>query len=1191
MANLITYDSQLNPLRMDRSAIIRQQVGMKGVARLLSKTYDAGGDAAAAFYNGEEFGVEIGNQIPITYGEVLFKGQILDLGQLRSDFDIEKILKVYRFSTGENGVKGIKGVAGIPGVPGHKFENILVNCKPVQDADTGESKQGGVSLKEIGVPLAVGGAMMLAPTIAKLFNKDPLTGETPEGLVETGIAASSVVTGTSYEGQHLVIGPDGTIIAKSLATSMLETVDFAGTKACKVTVEVTDPEPVDPETEGQMMALMSTASDSVMLMAAEEAAMNCGSEVVTTGTSSAPPPEQPYGGLPLLKHTGSNKYYAQPFNLAETGSVQIHLYYAGLYTTTTTSSTTGQANTTSTCKGSGSVKIKWCVIDSSGKKLDEGDLEKSGVSGYNFTANFSISMDTARSNSCDAFSGPSGTATLRLYRDDAGTSSTDCYFQGFTPVPFVGAAETRDVTWPTDCPEPTSKIADDNLEPHHVPSGSFGTEKCPDPPPGEGEECCPCCKDDDPTDPTDPVDPQPIGCLPVIFKIADKEGTGSGGTDPDDDEAPKLAVNGPRDKTFDPTANTVQFPPLVASYGEGATNTSGTLTVEVKITQGTGSVGASATAAPASFAWDAGSKTATITGPLAQLNTVIGGLVYTPSENDRSADIQYTANIKDNATNKTGGVGGVLKMLNNRVARPARSGTTNVTLSGNSGSVLIRVGGDAISGAVPYATSLEQTAKNLVANINSTRTTPDFTAEWVSGSTLRLIAPAALGDRGNGRAVSADTTGTLSIGTPAALDGGVTKTEQYRSFASKAWSVAKEVLPVAGAGLIAGALWKSISQMQIEVPEDAIDEEGNIAVVLQGMMVRVPNNYNAETRVYTGEWDGETFAAEPVYTTNVAWCLLDFITNKRYGCGNALRMNDRQWKRLYMDIYEAAKRCDEMIGDGRGEQGPRYTLNTVLANMTRLQALESIASAMHAQPVFTAYGLRIIQDRPSVPKMIVTDANAFAKGFTYSGGTMNASYNNVEVSWNNPAEYWRLRATEVMDGLDIVTNGERRNAVVAFGCTSEAQAIRHGAWILTTEKSNPLIVSYSAGFDHAGLIPGDLVILSDNLIEAVDETGQMGGRAAGATTLDREAPVDGSTTIWWIDEDGVLQNTETTVSANSVTGVNLRPNQVFVTTAEADAANNLWKILSITEHSDGEFAVTAVKHDPNKYTDIDGFAA
>jgi predicted phage tail protein len=223
--------------------------------------------------------------------------------------------------------------------------------------------------------------------------------------------------------------------------------------------------------------------------------------------------------------------------------------------------------------------------------------------------------------------------------------------------------------------------------------------------------------------------------------------------------------------------------------------------------------------------------------------------------------------------------------------------------------------------------------------------------------------------------------------------------------------------------------------------------------------------------------------------------------------------------------------------------------------------------------------------------MIVTNANAFAKGFDYSGGTLNASYNNVEVSWNNPDEFWRLRATEVMDGLDIVTNGERRNAVVAFGCTDEAQAIRHGAWILTTEKSNPLIVSYSASFDHAGLIPGDLVVLSDEMIEAVDETGQFGGRAKGTNTLDRPAPVDGSKTFWWIDEDGVLQHTTASVTGDTVSGVTLRENQVFLTTEDENASNNLWKILSITEHADGEFAVTAVKHDPNKYTDIDGFAA
>ena len=1056
---------------------------------------------------------------------------------------------------------------GVKGVASDKVKNVLINCQPVQDPDTGKVNMPGFSLKDNAIPLLLGGSMIALPTIAKFFNKDPVTGETIPGAAGTTLDASAIGSAPNglIPGMTLVLGGDRTPEWIAPYQMLRNSVEF--TSHCC---------PEDDETE----TLMNSASPSALFSSMSTTEVGI-SSIVTT-----PPPGRPSpngGAWVGLPWTGSDKYYAQMINVSDKQSLIIHLHYEQLFLDSTETVSMADGSTVDRhCKTSGTVAVRWCFIDDQDEIIEQGTLTKTESSEFAFTSNFSIAISEAVREK--------NVVTLRVYRSDAKTSSTDVFFQGISWVssgtappsysePEVAELPTYQVEAPADCVPQLGVVADDDKEPFEGPNGAFGTDACGTP---------------DPVDPTDP-EPDPDGCMDCEIKVDPKDGTGSGGdggTDPDDAQAPTLVINGARDRTFDAGNSVMVFPSFTAGFGSEAADTSGGLTVTFTFLQGTGVMSIAGSATGVTFAWDAVAKKATITGPLSALNTVLGNLRYTLSDADKTSDLSYLARITDDATQKTGGVSGELKLLNQRVARPARAADSTVTIEGTFGSIQLKVGETVISGVVNYTTSLAATTQALVASINSTASAPDFTATYLTGGSFRIIAPTALGDAGNGRIIGANTTGAMRVSTTTKpLDGGVTKTEPFRSFGQKAWSIAKEVLPVLGSGLIAYTLYKSIAQMEIELPEDAVDEEGNVAVIYQGMKVRVPSNYDAVARTYTGEWDGETFAPEPVYTTNVAWCLLDFIESKRYGCGNALGMNARQWKRLYLDIYEAAKRCDEMVGDGRGESRPRYTLNTVLANMTRLQAMESIASAMHGQPVFTAYGLRIIQDRPDVPKMIVTNANAFAKGFDYSGGTLNASYNNVEVSWNNPDEFWRLRATEVMDGLDIVTNGERRNAVVAFGCTDEAQAIRHGAWILTTEKSNPLIVSYSASFDHAGLIPGDLVVLSDEMIEAVDETGQFGGRAKGTNTLDRPAPVDGTKTFWWIDEDGVLQHAVATVTGDAVAGVTLRPNQVFLTTEEDNAENNLWKILSITEHADGEFAVTAVKHDPNKYTDIDGFAA
>ena len=49
---------------------------------------------------------------------------------------------------------------------------------------------------------------------------------------------------------------------------------------------------------------------------------------------------------------------------------------------------------------------------------------------------------------------------------------------------------------------------------------------------------------------------------------------------------------------------------------------------------------------------------------------------------------------------------------------------------------------------------------------------------------------------------------------------------------------------------------------------------------VHGIKVKVPSNYNPDTRGYSGLWDG-TFKV--AYSDNPAWVLMDIVTNKRYG--------------------------------------------------------------------------------------------------------------------------------------------------------------------------------------------------------------------------------------------------------------------------------------------------------------------
>jgi hypothetical protein len=78
------------------------------------------------------------------------------------------------------------------------------------------------------------------------------------------------------------------------------------------------------------------------------------------------------------------------------------------------------------------------------------------------------------------------------------------------------------------------------------------------------------------------------------------------------------------------------------------------------------------------------------------------------------------------------------------------------------------------------------------------------------------------------------------------------------------------------------------------------------------LKVRIPSNYDPETRFYNGDWDG-SFKKELYWTDNPAWVLYDLLTNKRYGLGKY------DFQRSFVDkwnLYEISKYCDDLVTTG-----------------------------------------------------------------------------------------------------------------------------------------------------------------------------------------------------------------------------------------------------------------------------------
>lgn len=354
------------------------------------------------------------------------------------------------------------------------------------------------------------------------------------------------------------------------------------------------------------------------------------------------------------------------------------------------------------------------------------------------------------------------------------------------------------------------------------------------------------------------------------------------------------------------------------------------------------------------------------------------------------------------------------------------------------------------------------------------------------------------------------------------------------------------------------------------------------------LRVRVPSNYNPTTRAYTGSWNGSFKIA---WTDNPAWCFYDLVTSDRYGLGGML--SDAQVDKWA--LYQIGKYCDELVPDGLGGTEPRFTCNLYL--QTRQEAykvLQDFASIFRGMVYWATGAVTAVQDAPSDPVALFTAANVIDGRFNYSGSGLKARHTVALVSWNDPDDLYRQKVEYVEDAEAIARYGVQQAEVVAVGCTSRGQANRVGRWLLYSERYETETVQFSVGLSGAVVRPGNIIKVAD----ATRASARLGGRVVSATTTSvtvDKAPALSVTgwTLYVMLPDGTVQ--ERTVSSKA--GDKLNVGTAFTV---APGAQSIWilsantvqaqtfRVVGVAEDAEtGNYAITALKHEPLKYDAIE----
>ncbi|MDU3852626.1 MAG: DUF1983 domain-containing protein [Serratia marcescens] len=358
----------------------------------------------------------------------------------------------------------------------------------------------------------------------------------------------------------------------------------------------------------------------------------------------------------------------------------------------------------------------------------------------------------------------------------------------------------------------------------------------------------------------------------------------------------------------------------------------------------------------------------------------------------------------------------------------------------------------------------------------------------------------------------------------------------------------------------------------------------------KGRIVRVPSNYNPETREYTGTWDG-TF--KTAWTNNPAWITYDLMINDRFSIGTRVKAENLALTKW--DLYQIGQYCDQLVPDGRGGDGkePRFLCDVYIQSQEDAwNVLRDIASIYRGSTFWANNGMNALADMPADVKYIFTRANVKDGKFTYASASDKTHYSTCMVSWSDPANGYQDAIEPVVEQSLIRRYGIKQADLTAIGCIRKSEGIRRGKWLLHTNDKDRM-VSFTVGLDGKVPLPGWIIAVADEKLAGRPLGGRISSVDGRNITLDRvSSAVVGERLILNLPSGKAEGRTIAAVAGKIITVTTAYTEQPVAEAVWAIDASDLalqqYRVTGIKEGDDGvSFDITAVEHDPNKYAKID----
>ena len=392
-----------------------------------------------------------------------------------------------------------------------------------------------------------------------------------------------------------------------------------------------------------------------------------------------------------------------------------------------------------------------------------------------------------------------------------------------------------------------------------------------------------------------------------------------------------------------------------------------------------------------------------------------------------------------------------------------------------------------------------------------------------------------------------------------------------------------------------------IRGIKVRIPGAGASNSGTPTVDLQTGRIQYPSGY-----IFNGTMQ------QAVYTNCPAMCLLDLLTNTRYGFGDHITDSN-------LDLFSfvaASKYANEEVDDGTGTgtKEARFSCNVnIQSPKEAFDAINELAGVMRCMPIWSAGSVTISQDKPLTPSYLFNLSNVSEDGFSYSGSSLKQRHSIFSVSYFNmdskEVDFEVVGDSEsAADVLRRQKLGTAIKKVKAFACTSRNQAARLGRAMMFAEEQQSEVITFNTSID-AGVVvrPGSVIEVND----PVRAGARRGGRivAATTTTITIDAVGDttlsdlaNSVTISVILSDGTVETGSVSnivgavFTVNSVTKPDGTTQSAFSSApnvnspyliSSTDLQTQLFRVIQVEEKDQINYQITAITYLEGKYDFIE----